>query len=80
MNLFGKVRNRARALGASLAVLMVMGMASATTYTAQYTLTDLVGQMEADIKGAAQGIFPVLVIAVGLTVGWRFIKRFAGRV
>lgn len=67
---------RARRVMGMLLAALVAGAAAATTYTAQIDTTDVAGQASADIVGVFEGALPVLVTAIGLMIGWKYLKRF----
>ena len=61
---------------------MVLGGALVATgafaqATASYDTTNLASQLTTDISNAASTMFPVLVVSIGLVIGWRYIRKFA---
>lgn len=65
-----------RKVGAVLAGALVATGAFAQA-TASYDTTNLAAQLTTDIGNAASTMFPVLVVSIGLVIGWRYIRRFA---
>lgn len=60
----------------SVALVMLVTGAVLAAPAPSYDTSSLVTQITTDIQNAASTLFPVLVISIGLIVGWRYVRRF----